>query len=64
MILDQRLRISASLVLLGLAIELGSLMWHHPLSFVIFVGIGGLAMAAGILFFFYSIVAMPPKPGD
>ncbi len=62
MTLANRLRISAALVLLGLVVELVSLTWRHPISFIVFVAVGGLAMAAGILFFFYSIVTVP-KPG-
>lgn len=61
--LDQRLRVSAVLVLIGLLVELVSFTWHSPLSFVLFVAIGGLAMATGILLFLYSIVANS-KSGD
>jgi hypothetical protein len=57
--LNQRLRISSALVLLGLMIELLSLSWRHPISFVLFLVVGGSSMAAGILLFFYSIVVVP-----
>ncbi len=63
-LLDKRLRFSAALVLMGLVIEAVSLTWKSPLSFVMFMMAGGLAMAAGILLFFYSIVVVPrPKQG-
>lgn len=55
--LDQRLRLSALLVMVGLVVELVSLRWQHPTAFVLFVLVGGLAMAAGILLFSYSIVS-------
>jgi hypothetical protein len=62
--LDLSLRIAATLVLIGLSVELVSLSWHSPISFLVFVIGGGLAIAAGILIFFYSIVAVPrPKEG-
>jgi hypothetical protein len=55
--LERRLQVSAALVMAGLAIEWISLGWHHPTAFVFFVGIGGAAMAAGMLLFTYSIVS-------
>lgn len=55
--LDKRLQISAALVMFGLVVELVSLRWHHPTAFVLFVLVGGLCMAAGILLFSYSIVS-------
>jgi hypothetical protein len=58
-VLDRRLRIAALLVFLGLVVEAVSLNWHHPVSFIVFVGVGGAAMATGILLFFYSIVVVP-----
>jgi len=62
--LERSLRISAILVVIGLLIELGSLGWHSPISFIVFVVGGGLAMAIGILIFFYSVVAVRrPKQG-
>ena len=62
--LDLALRIAATLVLIGLIVELISLSWHSPISFIVFVVAGGLAIAIGILIFFYSIVAVPrPREG-
>jgi hypothetical protein len=62
--LEKRLRLSAALVLIGLLIEALSLTWKSPLSFLMFMMGGGLAMAAGIALFFYSIVVVPrPKQG-
>lgn len=55
--LERRLQLSAALVMVGLVVELVSLGWHHPTAFVLFVLVGGLAMAAGILLFSYSIVS-------
>ncbi len=58
--MEKRLRWSALAVMLGLLIELVSLRWHRPISFVVFVAIGGLSMAVGMLLFLITIV----KTGD
>jgi hypothetical protein len=64
MSVELSLRIAATLVLIGLCVELVSLSWNSPIAFIVFVGVGGLAIALGILFFFYSIVALPrPNQG-
>ncbi|HEX4462974.1 MAG TPA: hypothetical protein VIA18_33605 [Polyangia bacterium] len=55
--LERRLRISAALVMFGLIVEWVSLGWQHPTAFVLFVVVGGAAMAAGMLLFTYSIVS-------
>jgi hypothetical protein len=49
-------RRSALLVLAGLAVEAGSLGWHHPTAFIVFFVVGGLLLAAGMLTFLYSIL--------
>src|SRR5262249_54381022 len=58
---EHGLRVAAMLVLIGLFVELVSLSWHHPLAFVLFVTVGGLAIAGGVLFFFYNIVTVPEE---
>ncbi len=45
----KRVRIAGGFVLLGLLVEGLSLMWNHPLSFIAFLGIGGLLLAVGIM---------------
>ncbi len=54
---EKRLRIAAVFVMVGLGIELVSLSWHHPTSFIFFVVLGGLCMAAGILMYLHAIVS-------
>jgi hypothetical protein len=54
--LEKRLRWSAIAVMLGLVVEIASLTWHSPSAFIVFVGIGGLLMAAGMLLFLMTIV--------
>jgi hypothetical protein len=50
------MRAAALAVLLGLVVELVSLTWHSPSAFIVFVGIGGSLMAAGMLLFLLTIV--------
>ena len=56
--MQRRVRVSSALVLLGLLIELISLLWSHPTAFVLFVMPGALLMALGILFYLYSLVTV------
>jgi hypothetical protein len=55
--MERRLRIAGTLVVLGLLIELGSLLWSHPLAFILFIAVGGLLIGAGILVYLYSLVS-------
>ncbi len=55
--MDHRLRVAGALVVLGLLIETISLLWSHPLAFIVFVAVGGLLVAAGILVYLYSLVS-------
>lgn len=54
--LERRLRIAGTLVVLGLLVELVSLLWSHPLAFIVFLAVGGLLIACGILIYLYSLV--------
>ena len=57
--LEKRLRIAGVLIAIGLLLELTSLFWHRPLSFFLFVILGGTFCGAGILFYLYSLVTLP-----
>ena len=57
----RRLRIAGTLVVLGLLVELLSLLWSHPLAFLVFLGVGGLLIGAGILIYLYSVVSRDSK---
>jgi len=50
------LRVSGALVILGLLVEAVCLLWSRPIAFVIFAGLGGFLIAAGVLLFLYSLV--------
>jgi len=56
------LRVSSILVVLGLAVEIASLLWFHPLAFVLFAFVGAVLVAAGSLVFLASLVfAVTPE---
>ncbi|HWO01747.1 MAG TPA: hypothetical protein VNS63_21005 [Blastocatellia bacterium] len=55
--MERRLCIAGMLIGLGLLIELASLLWSHPIAFILFIAAGGLLIAAGILVYLYSLVS-------
>lgn len=55
--LYKRLQLSGVLVAIGLAVEVVTLYWAHPLAFVLFIVLGGTLVGAGILLYLYSIVS-------
>jgi hypothetical protein len=59
--IERALRTSGILLILGLGVEVVSLLWEKPLAFLLFVGVGGLLTVLGILLYLYSLV--PPSRG-
>jgi hypothetical protein len=57
--ISRRLRLSGILIIVGLVVEGLSLVWNHPLSFVAFLGLGGLLLAAGIVLYLWTLVSVP-----
>ena len=57
MVLKKRLRISGFLLIGGLLMGFFTLVWSHPISFLLYIGLGGLLMAAGIGFYLYTIAS-------
>jgi hypothetical protein len=55
--LAQRLRIAGILIVLGLVVELLTLAWNNPISFIVFLGVGGLLMFLGIVLYLWSLVS-------
>jgi len=55
--ISRRLRMAGVLVVLGLVVEGLSLLWNHPLSFVIFLGVGGLLLFLGIVIYLTALVS-------
>ncbi len=65
--IERRLRAAGLLVAAGLVIEAASLLWKHPLSFILFAIAVPLLMLGGIAMFLLSLAreggAVPPR-GD
>lgn len=54
--IERRIRWSGLLIVLGLVVQMTTLLFTHPLAFMAFALIGCPLVAVGILFFLYSIV--------
>jgi hypothetical protein len=55
--LEKRRQVAGVFIVLGLVIEALCLIWPTPITFVIFVAIGGLLMFVGIVLYLHSLVA-------
>jgi hydrogenase/urease accessory protein HupE len=55
--INKRLRIAGIMIAIGLIVEAFSLIWNHPLSFVAFLGIGGLLLFLGIVLYLAALVS-------
>lgn len=53
---ERRIRVAALLVLLGLIVEAVTVRILHPLSFVVFLTVGGALSAAGIVLFLLALL--------
>lgn len=56
---ERRLQNSGVLIILGLLVEALCLAWRGPLAFLVFLGVGGLLLFAGIILFLISLVYRP-----
>jgi hypothetical protein len=54
--MNRRLRLSGLLIVIGLAIQLATLLWNHPLSFLTFLLVGSPIVFSGIVVYLYSLV--------
>jgi hypothetical protein len=50
------LQVSSTLVIAGLLLEILSLLWFHPLSFVLFAFVAATLIGLGILVYLVSLV--------
>ncbi|HEV2616152.1 MAG TPA: hypothetical protein VGU63_06025 [Candidatus Acidoferrales bacterium] len=55
-VIDRVLRTASALIIAGLLVEIASLLWFHPLAFVLFVFISASLTALGILVYLASLV--------
>jgi hypothetical protein len=60
--LERRLQFAGSLLILGLLVEAISVVWTRPVAFVVFVSLGGILLAAGVLLYLYSLVSTNAAP--
>lgn len=58
------LQVSSGLIILGLLVEIVSLLWFHPLSFVLFVFVGVTLIGMGIVVYLVSLVFAASSPGE
>ncbi|MGA8306153.1 MAG: hypothetical protein WB723_10785 [Candidatus Acidiferrales bacterium] len=58
--IERALRISGVLLILGIVVEIISLLWEKPLAFLLFVDVGGALTFVGIVLYLYSL--LPPTP--
>jgi hypothetical protein len=56
------LRVSSLLVMAGLVLEIVSLLWFHPLSFVLFAFLAVSLIGLGILVYLVSLVFVAARP--
>lgn len=61
--MERRVRISGTFVLVGLLVELISLVWSHPTTFILFLMPGTLLIALGILLYLFSLVSVNDPNG-
>jgi hypothetical protein len=55
--LEKRIQAAGIILIAGLLIEALCLLWARPVSFVIFVAVGGLFLFAGVVVFLFSLVS-------
>jgi len=58
------LRISSALIILGLLVEIATLLWFHPLSFVLFAFVGASLIGLGIVVYLASLVFVASSGGE
>ena len=61
--LERRLQVAGVFMILGLLVEALCLVWKGPLAFLLFLGLGGILLFAGIVVYLFSLVFIP-RPQD
>jgi uncharacterized membrane protein YccC len=56
-LLARELRLAGTLLIVGLAVTIVTLIWKAPLSFLLFAGIGVVLTLAGVAVYLFSIVS-------
>jgi hypothetical protein len=62
----KRIRISGICLLLGMVVEVISLMWSNPTAFLVFASVGFFLFALGLVFYLFSLVIVRwnPNPSE
>jgi hypothetical protein len=60
---SKKLRLAGILIVLGLSVEGLSLVWNHPLSFIAFLGVGGLMIFVGIAIYLIALASPQHSQG-
>jgi hypothetical protein len=58
------LQIASMFIIVGLALEIVSLLWFHPLSFVLFAFVSATLVILGILVYLVSLVFIAGRPPE
>ena len=61
--MQRRMRWSGLFILVGLGVEVFSLLWRSPLSFFVFMIFGGALIVVGIVAFLLSLVGPEAHSG-
>ena len=62
--MQRLLQISSALVILGLFVEIASLIWFHPLAFVLFAFVSATLIGLGTLIYLASLVFAISHPAE
>ena len=54
--IERALQVASVLIIIGLLVEIASLLWFHPLSFVLFVFVSASLTALGVLVYLVSLI--------
>jgi hypothetical protein len=55
--IEKKLRLAATLVLVGLIVEAATLESRHPVAFMLFLAPGALLLLVGIVVFLFALVS-------
>lgn len=56
LVIEKRIRWAGLLICPGLAVQLLSLIWIHPMSFMAFLMVGCPLVLGGVLLYLYSLL--------
>ena len=54
---EGRLKLAGLLLSAGLAVQVSTLFWTHPLTFVAFIALGGSLVGLGVIVYLYALVS-------